>query len=149
MQIWMDGDACPKGIKEILFRAAIRTQTPLIAVSNHLIAIPTSPFIKRHQVSQGFDVADNYIVDHLNAGDLVITADIPLANDVVSKGCHALNPRGEMYTVNNIKQYLTLRNLNESLRSCQMINGGPAKMSPKEIQNFANQLDRFITKNIL
>lgn len=149
MQIWMDGDACPKGIKEILFRAAIRTQTPLIAVSNHLITIPASPFIKRHQVSQGFDVADNYIVDHLNAGDLVITADIPLANDVVSKGCHALNPRGEMYTANNIKQYLTLRNLNESLRSCQMINGGPAKMSPKEIQNFANQLDRFITKNIL
>ncbi|HBI22297.1 MAG TPA: YaiI/YqxD family protein, partial [Legionella sp.] len=101
MQIWMDGDACPKPVKDILFRTATRTKIPLIVVSNHALSTPASPYIKRYQVGAGFDVADNHIVDHMQAGDLVITADIPLANDVVDKGGWALNPRGELYSINN------------------------------------------------
>lgn len=146
MQIWIDGDACPKPIKEILFRTAIRTQTSLIVVSNHALNTPASPFIKRNQVGAGFDVADKHIVDHMQAGDLVITADIPLADDVVTKGGLALNPRGELYSVNNIKQLLGQRNLNETLRGGGMISGGPPKFGPKEIQRFANSLDRFLAQ---
>ena len=144
MQIWIDGDACPKVIKDLLFRAAIRTQTHMTVVSNHLLTIPGSPFIKRWQVGAGFDVADNYIVDTMQAGDLVITADIPLADDVVTKGGIALNPRGELYTLNNIKQHLARRNLNETLRGAQMVKSGPDKFSPKEIQLFANTLDKLL-----
>lgn len=144
MQIWMDGDACPKVIKELLFRAAIRTKTTMTVVSNHALTIPGSPYIKRWQVGAGFDVADNYIVETLQAGDLVITADIPLADDVVTKGGIALNPRGELYTSNNIKQHLARRNLNESLRSAQMIRGGPDKLSSKDTQLFANALDKLL-----
>lgn len=147
MKIWIDGDACPKLIKDLLFRAAVRTQTSLIFISNHYVSTPSSPFIKKHQVGAGFDVADQHIVNHLQAGDLVITADIPLADAVVSKGGFALNPRGELYSANNIKQHLSHRNFNESLRSCQMINSGPAKFSQKEIRDFANQLDSFIAKH--
>jgi len=146
MQIWIDGDACPKLIKDLLFRAAVRTQTYLIVVSNHTLIIPPSPYIKRWQVGFGFDVADNYIVETMLPGDLVITADIPLADDVVTKGGIALNPRGELYTTNNIKQHLARRNLNESLRSCQMVRGGPDKFSPKEIQAFANVLDKLLAR---
>ena len=147
MQIWMDGDACPKPIKDILFRTAVRTQTLLIVVSNHALNTPASLYIKRSQVGAGFDVADNYIVEHMQAGDLVITADIPLADDVVTKGGLALNPRGELYSVNNIKQLLGQRNLNETLRGGGMISGGPAKFGPKEIQRFANSLDKFLAQN--
>lgn len=146
MQIWIDGDACPKVIKDLLFRAAIRTQTSMVVVSNHTLTIPSSPFIKRWQVGFGFDVADKYIVDTMNPGDLVITADVPLADEVVTKGGIALNPRGEMYTANNMKQRLAQRNLNESLRSCQMVKGGPDKFSQKEVQIFANTLDRLLAK---
>ena len=146
MHIWIDGDACPKLIKDLLFRAAIRTKTHLIVVSNHTLIVPPSPYIKRWQVGFGFDVADNYIVDTMQPGDLVITADIPLADDVVTKGGTALNPRGELYTTNNIKQLLARRNLNESLRSCQMVRGGPDKFTSKEIQVFANTLDRILAK---
>lgn len=146
MQIWIDGDACPKPIKEILFRTAIRTQTALIVVSNHALNTPASPFITRNQVGAGFDVADRHIVDHMQAGDLVITADIPLADDVVTKGGLALNPRGELYSENNIKQLLGQRNLNETLRGGGMISGGPAKFGPKEIQRFANNLDKLLAK---
>ncbi len=146
MQIWMDGDACPKPIKDILFRTAIRMRMPLIVVSNHALSTPASLYIKRHQVGAGFDVADNHIVDNMEAGDLVITADIPLANDVVEKGGLALNPRGELYSINNIKQLLGQRNMNETLRGGGMISGGPAKFGPKEIQRFANQLDKFLAQ---
>ena len=146
MQIWVDGDACPKLIKDLLFRAAVRTQTYLMIVSNHTLSVPASAYIKRWQVGYGFDVADNYIVDNMQAGDLVITADIPLADDVVTKGGVALNPRGELYTANNIKQLLARRNLNESLRSCQVIKGGPDKLSAKEVQVFANTLDTLLAK---
>ncbi|MFC3908997.1 YaiI/YqxD family protein [Legionella dresdenensis] len=144
MQIWIDGDACPKIIKEMLFRAAIRTQTCLIAVSNHPISIPPSPFIKRYQVGAGFDVADKYILTAMRSGDLVITADIPLADAVITQGGHALNPRGELYSAHNIKQHLAIRNLNDSLRSCNMIAGGPNKISQKEVRDFANKLDKFL-----
>lgn len=146
MHIWIDGDACPKPIKDLLFRAAIRTKTHLIVVSNHTLTIPASSYIKRWQVGFGFDVVDQYIVDNMKLGDLVITADIPLADHVVTKGGVALNPRGEMYTANNIKQLLAHRNLNESLRGCQMVRGGPDKLTSKDIQIFANALDRFIAK---
>lgn len=148
MQIWIDGDACPKVIKDLLFRAAIRTQTIVTVVSNHPLSIPSSPYIKHWQVGFGFDVADQYIVDHMQSGDLVITADIPLADAVVTQGGVALNPRGEVYSSQNIKQHLAMRNLNESLRSCQMITGGPEKLSQKETQAFANSLDRFLTQRL-
>ena len=146
MQIWVDGDACPRVIKDLLFRAAMRTHTSLMLVSNHTVSIPPSPFIKRWQVGAGFDVVDQHIVDSIRAGDLVITADIPFADAVISAGGIALNPRGEMYSANNIKQYLAVRNLNESLRSCRLLTGGPDKFSPKEIQSFANSLDTLLAK---
>lgn len=146
MQIWMDGDACPKPIKDILFRTAVRVKMQLIVVSNHALTTPPSPFIKRVQVSAGFDVADKYIVVNMNPGDLVITADIPLADEVVTKEGLALNPRGELYSKNNIKQLLAQRNMNETLRGASMISGGPAKFGPKEIQRFANCLDKIIAQ---
>lgn len=146
MQIWMDGDACPKVIKDVLFRAAVRTRILLTVVSNHAVTVPPSQFIKRWQVGSGFDVADKYIADTMLPGDLVITADIPLADDVVTRGGVALNPRGEMYTSNNIKQLLARRNHNEMLRGAQLLRGGPEKLSAKEIQIFANALDRLLAQ---
>ncbi len=144
MQLWLDGDACPKAIKDVLFRAAHRRQCLLTVVANHFFPTLPSPYIKKIQVSAGFDMADNKIVELLEPGDLVITADIPLADAVVSKGGIALNPRGELYTTHNIKQHLALRNLNDSLRSGGLISGGPPKFSPREIQNFAKALDKFL-----
>jgi len=144
----MDGDACPKVIKEVLFRAAVRTKTYLTVVSNHTLSIPSSPYINRWQVGMGFDMADKYIVETMQPGDLVITADIPLADEVVTHGGLALNPRGELYTANNIKQLLARRNLNESLRGAQLIRGGPDKISPKEIQNFSNTFDKILRAKV-
>ncbi len=146
MRIWIDGDACPNIIKEILFRAANRTKTTLLLVANQPIRIPPSIFIKQVIVSAGFDVADNHIVQNIEAGDLVITADIPLANEVIDKQGAALNPRGELYSPNNIKQRLAMRNLSQSLRDNGMLRGGPATLSKKEIQAFANSLDTYLTK---
>ena len=147
MQVWIDGDACPKVIKEILYRMATRTKTSLIVVSNHAVSIPPSPFIKRIQVGSGFDVVDIYITDNISPSDLVITADIPFADSVITRGGFALNPRGEFYSENNIKQRLGSRNANETLRASGMISGGPSKYSPKDIQKFANTLDAWITQN--
>ena len=144
MHIWVDADACPKVIKDILFRAANRTQTMLILVSNHPLTSPPSPFITKQVVTSGFDVADNKIVEKLEAGDLVITADIPLADAVISKGGKALNPRGELYTESNIKQRLSIRNFSQELRSSGVNTGGPPKISKKEIQDFANALDKLL-----
>jgi hypothetical protein len=146
MQIWMDGDACPNPIKQILYRTAVRTNVLLTVVANQLITTPLTPYIKRHQVVSGFDAADQYIVLHLQAGDLVITADIPLADEVVDKGGWALNPRGELYSKNNIKQCLSQRNHNETLRGSGMIMSGPNQFGAKDIQRFANQLDKFLAK---
>ena len=147
MTIWIDGDACPKLIKDVLYRAAIRTKKLLIIVSNHLITTPASPYIKRHQVGFGFDVADNHIVAAMVAGDLVITADIPLANDVIAHGGLALNPRGELYSPNNIKQHLARRNMNETLRGSGAITGGPPTLSAKDVQRFANALDKYLAQS--
>lgn len=148
MIIWVDADACPKVIKEILFRAALRTHTQLILVANQLITTPPSPFIKKVHVLQGFDVADNYIVKHMTAGDLVITADIPLADLIVSKEGFALNPRGNFYDKNNIKRYLAIRNFSEQLRSSGITTKGPLQLTKNEIQLFANHLDQFLNSQI-
>lgn len=146
MKIWVDADACPAVIKEILFRAAKRVEIETILVANHALSIPPSPWIKFKQVSGGFDVADHEIVKQLQAGDLVITADIPLAYDVLETGAHALNPRGELYTQSNIKARLTMRDFMESLRSSGIQTGGPASLSQADRQRFANELDRFLAK---
>ncbi|MFA6303778.1 MAG: YaiI/YqxD family protein [Legionella sp.] len=147
MNIWIDGDACPKAIKQIIFRAAVKRQVLVILVANHLATVPASPFIKRIMVEKGFDSADNYIVSQVQSHDLVITADIILADLIISKNAHALNPRGTLYSVNNIKQVLSVRNLNESLRDSGMIRGGLDTLSAKEIQSFSNHLDRIITQS--
>jgi len=146
MQIWVDADACPKLIKEILFRAVTRTQTPIILVSNQLLYTPSSALIKTVRVAAGLDVADQYIVDKLQPNDLVITADIPLAAAVVAKEASALNPRGELYTKENVKQRLAVRDLAADLRSSGVMTGGPTAITKKEIQLFANALDRFLTR---
>lgn len=147
MQIWVDADACPRTIKEILFRAANRTKIALILVANQPLSIPPSPFIKIVKVSAGFDVADHYIAERIQSGDLVITADIPLADAVVSKGGTALNPRGNLYTKTNIKESLAMRNLSHDLRSSGILTSGPSEFSKKDIQRFANALDQFLMKH--
>lgn len=147
MHIWVDADACPKVVKDILFRAALRTKTPLTLVANQYITKPTSPLIKTVQVGQGFDVADNYIVEHSHAGDLVITADIPLAAELVNKSVLALNPRGELYTEDNIRQRLAMRNFMEEMRSTGQVSGGPAPLNQSDRQAFANALDRLLAQN--
>jgi uncharacterized protein YaiI (UPF0178 family) len=147
MKIWVDADACPVVIKQILFRAAERTKTPVTLIANQPVNIPRSQFIISIQVAQGFDVADNEIVKRLETGDLVITSDIPLAAEVIEKGGHALNPRGELYTKNNIKSRLNMRDFMESLRSCGVATGGPAALSQSDRQSFANNLDKLLTRN--
>ncbi len=146
MHIWVDADACPKVIKDILFRAAERAQLPLTLVANQPLTAPPSRLITTVQVAQGFDVADNHIVLHLQAGDLVVTADIPLAAEVIEKGALALNPRGELYTRNNVRQRLAMRNMMEELRSNGQITGGPPPLNQRDRQTFANALDRLLTK---
>lgn len=148
MKIWVDADACPVVIKEILFRAAKRTRVLTTLVANQPIRIPNSPFIKFLQVPSGFDVADNEIVKRVEAGDLVITADIPLAAEVIEKAGHALNPRGEMYTPDNIKARLSVRDFMDNLRSSGVDTGGPPALNQSDRQSFANQLDSFLSKNL-
>ena len=149
MQIWIDADACPNVIKEILFRAAERVQTPLILVANKLLKTPPSPYIKSIRVGAGFNVADNAIVQKMEAGDLVITADIPLASEVIGQGGHALNPRGEFYSTENIEERLAMRNFMDELRETGVSTGGPASLNQKDRQAFANQLDRFLASQLL
>jgi uncharacterized protein YaiI (UPF0178 family) len=147
MKIWVDADACPNVIKEILYRAAERLQIELVLVANSLLRPPPSRYIRAIRVAAGFDVADNRIVKEMAAGDLVITADIPLASGVIGQGGHALNPRGELYTTDNIQERLTMRNFLDELRSAGVETGGPATLSPKDRQAFANSLDQFLTKH--
>ena len=147
MKIWVDADACPKVIKEILFRAAERTEVPTTLVANQPITVPRSPWVKNIQVAGGFDVADNYIVQHLEAGDLVITADIPLAAEAIEKGAQAINPRGEHYTKANIKQRLAMRDFMEQMRSTGEVQGGPPPLNLRDRQAFANVLDRILTRH--
>jgi len=147
MQIWVDADACPNVIKEILFRAAERLQIHLIMVANTTLRTPPSPYVSSIRVGAGFDVADNAIVKEMASGDLVITADIPLASEVIGKGGHALNPRGEFYSKENIEERLTMRNFMDELRGSGVNTGGPATLNQKDRQAFANQLDRFLAKH--
>ena len=146
MQIWVDADATPKPVKEILFRAANRAKVNTTLVANQALVTPNSPYIKAIQVAAGFDVADNYIVQQCQTNDLVITADIPLAAEVVAKGALALNPRGEIYTEANIKQRLAMRDFMEEMRSTGQASGGPKTYSHTDRQAFANSLDRQLAK---
>lgn len=146
MRIWVDADACPAAIKEILFRASERTGMELTLVANQPLKVPPSPRIKTLQVASGFDVADNRIVAELDPGDLVVTADIPLAAEVVAKGGAALNPRGELYTAENVRECLAMRDMAEELRSSGMLTGGPPAFGKKDRQAFANQLDRILAR---
>jgi uncharacterized protein YaiI (UPF0178 family) len=146
MKIWVDADACPGVIKDILFRAAQRTGIDLTLIANQTVPVPPSRNIKMIQVRSGFDVADNEIVKRLSDGDLVITGDIPLAADVIEKGGMALNPRGELYTLDNIKNRLAMRDLMDSLRSSGIDTGGPPALNQNDRKTFADQLDRILRK---
>lgn len=146
MQVWVDADACPNAIKEILFRAADRTGTTVTLVANQALRRPPSLHVKTVQVGAGFDAADRRIVELAEAGDLVVTADIPLAAAAVEKGAVALNPRGELYTDENIRERLAMRDLMEELRSTGVETGGPAALGPGARQAFANQLDRYLAR---
>jgi uncharacterized protein len=145
MHIWVDADACPRVIKEILFRAAERTGVAMTLVANQPLTTPRLKNIRTLRVAAGFDVADNEIVKRLTTGDLVITADIPLAAEVIAKNGHALNPRGELYTTENIRARLNMRDFMDSLRASGVETGGPATFSQSDRQAFANQLDRFLS----
>ena len=143
-KIWVDADACPKVVKEILYRAADRVGVTVIFVANQLLEVPGSLHIQSVQVPMGFDVADNHIAQSAAPGDLVITADIPLAAEVVARGCMAINPRGELYTEENIRERLNMRDFMATLRSSGIETGGPLPFGQSDRQSFANQLDRFL-----
>lgn len=146
-KIWVDADACPVVVREILFRAAQRTGTLVTLVANQYINIPSLPNVKMLQVQKGFDIADNEIVQRVEEGDLVITSDIPLASEVITKRALALNPRGELYTTENIKSRLNIRDFMETMRSSGIQTGGPPAISQSDKQQFANHLDRWLTKS--
>lgn len=146
MKIWVDADACPRAVKDILYRAAERNCLSLVLVANQGLSVPNSAYIKSVQVNQGFDEADNYIVDASSAGDIAITQDIPLAADLVAKQLFVISPRGEQFTADNIKQRLAMRNYMETLRDNGVDTGGPAQFSNTDKQQFANRLDRLIAK---
>jgi uncharacterized protein YaiI (UPF0178 family) len=147
MQIWVDADACPVVIKEILFRAAERRAIVVTLVANQPLKIPASPYIKRLQVAAGFDVADNTIVAMAQTGDLVITADIPLAADILAKGAHALDPRGQWFDPDTIRQKLTMRDFMETMRSSGVQTGGPPPLNQADRQAFANKLDQWLQQH--
>tara|TARA_R110002049_G_scaffold115854_4_gene268046 strand:- start:6272 stop:6727 length:456 start_codon:yes stop_codon:yes gene_type:complete len=146
MKIWVDADACPVVVKEILFRAAERTAVPVVLVANQPLYVPSSDYISTLQVPQGFDVADDEIVRRLSAGDLVITGDIPLAAEAIEKGARALSPRGELHTSENIRARLNMRDFLDTMRASGVDTGGPSAMSQRDRQEFANALDRILTR---
>ena len=145
MKLWVDADACPVVIREILFRAAERTKTDMTLVANQSLSVPPSRYIKTQRVSSGFDVADNEIVKQVKAGDLVITSDIPLASEVIEKGALALSPRGELFTSENIRARLNMRDFLETMRSSGLQSGGPPPLNQSDRQAFANHLDRILS----
>lgn len=145
--IWVDADACPGVIKDILYRAAMRVKMPTTFVANRFLSLPGSPYLRALQVPQGIDVADNEIVGRVQPGDLVITADIPLAAAVIAKQAVALNPRGELYTRHNIGEHLARRNLLDELRSTGQITGGPPPFSSSDQKAFARELDRYLARS--
>ena len=146
VSIWVDADACPKVIREILFRAAQRVSVPLTLVANHQLPIPKSPLIRCVQVEQGFDVADNFIVQQVQENDLVVTSDIPLAAEVIEKGAKVITSRGERYTRNTVRQRLNMRDFMDTMRSSGEITGGPPALGPRERQAFGNALDQYLAK---
>jgi len=146
MRIWVDADACPAPVKQILFRAAQRARVQTTLVANQPVRVPASRYVTQLQVSHGFDVADDAIVERVAAGDLVVTADIPLAAAVIDKGAHALNPRGELYTADSIKPRLTMRDFMETLRASGVHTGGPAALSAGDRRAFANELDKLLAR---
>lgn len=146
MKIWVDADACPVVIKEILFKAAERTRVHTTLVANHHLRIPPSSVIHFMQVSSGFDIADDEIVKRVEENDVVITSDIPLADEVISKAAIALSPRGELFTKENIKSRLNIRDFMDTMRSSGVQTGGPPALSQSDRQNFANHLDKILTK---
>ncbi len=147
MKIWVDADACPVVIKDILFRAAMRTKIEITLVANQYIKIPSSPFINMRQVAAGFDVADDEIVALCEQGDLVITSDIPLASDVIDKGALALSGRGDLFTKENIKQTLNMRDFMDTMRASGVQTQGPPPLNQKDRQAFANNLDKILAKH--
>jgi uncharacterized protein YaiI (UPF0178 family) len=146
LRIWIDADACPNVVKDVVFKAAERLQIETILVANQYVRTPPSKVIKSLQVEQGFDVADNTIVARLESGDLVVTADVPLADEIIGKGAVALNPRGTLYTAENVKSHLSRRDLMAELRDSGMVSGGPPPLDKKDVQQFANALDRVLAK---
>ena len=144
LTIWVDADACPNLIKSVLFKAAQKRQINMLLVANQFIAAPPSKYIRAIRVSGGFDVADDYIVQHMLDGDLVITGDIPLAAQVIEKQGFVINPRGEIYSKQNIGEKLAMRHFMEEMRNNGQVSGGAAAMGAKDVQNFANALDRFL-----
>ena len=148
MKIWVDADACPAVIKDILFRAAERTGVEVTLVANQPVRIPRSRHVRMLQVGSGFDVTDDEIVKRVGAGDLVITGDIPLAAQVIEKGAHALDPRGELYTGDNIRARLTMRDFMDTLRASGIDTGGPPALSANDRKSFADQLDRLLTRSV-
>lgn len=147
-KIWVDADACPVAIKEILFKAADRTQVTVTLVANHAMHLPSSRYLNFIQVLAGFDVADNEIVKRMHTGDLVITSDIPLADEVITQGGLALSPRGETFNANNIKSKLSMRDFMDVIRSSGVQTGGPSALSQADKQSFANQLDQWLNKQV-
>ena len=148
MKIWIDGDACPKPVKDVLFRASARLGLELCVVANQPIGIPSSPLITREQVAGKPDEADRYIAEHCAEEDLVVTADIPLAAQIVEMGALALDPRGELYSEDNVQQRLATRNFMQELRSMDVVTGGPSAFKPADKQKFAAALDRLLTKRL-
>jgi len=146
MSIWVDADACPRPVKEILFKAAERTGIELTLVANHVMAVPRLPNVRLLQVQGGFDVADEEITKRVGPGDLVITADIPLAADVIARGAQALNPRGEMYSADTIRALLTMRDFMDTMRASGVVTGGPPPLTQADRQAFASQLDRWLAR---
>ena len=146
MNIWVDADACPGAVKDIVFRAAERTTTQATFVANQYLRLPPSPYVRSVQVEKGFDVADNYIAAAAQPGDVVITSDLPLAAEVVAKGVHALSPRGERYSSENIRELLNMRDFMDTMRASGVQTGGPAAFSKSDAQAFAAQLDRLLAR---
>lgn len=146
MSIYVDADACPKVIKETLFRAAKRKQVMLILIANHALSVPPSPYIQSHQVSAGFDIADDEIVKRCEAGDLVVTADVPLAAEVIAKGAEVVTPRGEVLSKSNIGARVNMRDFMDTMRASGEHTGGPPPLNQRDRQQFANVLDRYLAK---
>lgn len=144
MQIWVDADACPVAVKEILYRAARRTEVLVTFVANQMLTVPPSPHIRARQVPSGFDVADRHIIDAVQAGDLVITADVPLAAKVIAIGATVIEPRGDLLDARNIDERLSMRDFMDELRSNGLVTGGPAAYSDSDRRAFANRLDRWL-----